>query len=62
VLKKLTYHIPVNWSMAEHKSQGSLHLEMNKQNFENYWVFEQFTNEEQLLQIYELFKVLNDEL
>ena len=32
------------------------------QTIENYWVFEAFTDKDQLLQIYNLFKTLNDEL
>ena len=37
---QLTYHQIVNWAIAEHKSQGTIQLEMNKNDFENFWYFE----------------------
>lgn len=33
----LNYKIVVNWLIAEHKSQGTMQLQMNKGDFENYW-------------------------
>jgi LmbE family N-acetylglucosaminyl deacetylase len=35
----LDYSIIVNWEIAEHKSQGTIQMEMNKGDFENFWYF-----------------------
>jgi LmbE family N-acetylglucosaminyl deacetylase len=37
---KLSYFIIVNWANAEHKSQGTIQQDMNKNDFENFWYFE----------------------
>jgi len=37
---QLSYNIIVNWAIAEHKSQGTIQLDMNKNDFENFWYFE----------------------
>ena len=37
---QLSYNIVVNWAIAEHKSQGTIQLDMSKNNFENFWYFE----------------------
>ena len=37
---QLSYHLVVNWAIAEHRSQGTMQLEMNKNDFENFWYFE----------------------
>jgi len=37
---QLSYHVVVNWAIAEHKSQGTIQLDMNKSDFENFWYFE----------------------
>lgn len=36
----LDYKIIVNWLIAEHKSQGTMQLGMNRGDFENYWYFD----------------------
>lgn len=36
----LDYKIIVNWLIAEHKSQGTMQLLMNRGDFENYWYFD----------------------
>ncbi len=35
----LTYKIIVDWEIAEHKSQGTMQLAMNKGDYENFWYF-----------------------
>ncbi|MCX6290925.1 MAG: PIG-L family deacetylase [Bacteroidetes bacterium] len=35
----LDYKIIVNWEIAEHKSQGTMQLGMNRGDFENFWYF-----------------------
>ena len=35
----LSYKIIVNWEIAEHKSQGTMQLAMNRGDYENYWFF-----------------------
>lgn len=36
----LDYKIIVNWLIAEHKSQGTMQLLMNRGDYENYWYFD----------------------
>ncbi|MDQ3021603.1 MAG: PIG-L family deacetylase [Bacteroidota bacterium] len=36
----LDYKIIVNWLIAEHKSQGTMQLGMNRGDYENYWYFD----------------------
>lgn len=35
----LTYHVVVNWHIAEHKSQGTLQPLMNAWDIENFWIY-----------------------
>ncbi len=35
----LDYKVIVNWEIAEHKSQGTMQLAMNRGDFENFWYF-----------------------
>lgn len=37
---KLDYHIIVNWVIAEHKSQGTMQLYMNRSDHENFYYFD----------------------
>lgn len=37
---RLDYRIVVNWLIAEHKSQGTMQLLMNRSSVERYWYFE----------------------
>lgn len=37
---RLNYHIVVNWSIAEHKTQGTMQLLMNAGDVERFWYFE----------------------
>lgn len=37
---RLDYKIIVNWLIAEHKSQGTMQLAMNRGDFENFWWFD----------------------
>ncbi|MCX6274437.1 MAG: PIG-L family deacetylase [Bacteroidetes bacterium] len=37
--KSLDYKVIVNWEIAEHKSQGTMQLAMNRGDFENFWYF-----------------------
>lgn len=37
---RLNYHIVVNWVIAEHKSQGTMQLLMNRADEECYWYFD----------------------
>ncbi|MDX1430777.1 MAG: hypothetical protein R3282_10835, partial [Rhodothermales bacterium] len=36
---RLNYKIPANWLIAEHKSQGTMQLFMNRGDYEEYWIF-----------------------
>ena len=36
---RLNYHIVVNWLIAEHKSQGTMQLLMNRGDVERFWFF-----------------------
>lgn len=36
----LNYNIVVNWVIAEHKSQGTMQMAMNKGDIENFWFFD----------------------
>lgn len=36
---RLNYKIPVNWLIAEHKSQGTMQLLLNSGDIEEYWLF-----------------------
>ena len=38
--RSLDYHVIVNWEIAEHRSQGTMQLAMNKGDLENFWYFE----------------------
>jgi N-acetylglucosamine malate deacetylase 2 len=38
---QLSYKIVVNWEIAEHKSQGTVQMEMNKGDYEMFWYFQQ---------------------
>lgn len=53
----LDYKIIVNWLIAEHKTQGTIQLLMNKGDFENYWYFD-FNPESGKLKTQELFDKL----
>ena len=35
----LDYKVIVNWEIAEHKSQGTMQLAMNRGDYENFWYF-----------------------
>lgn len=35
----LSYHVVVNWHIAEHKSQGTLQPLMNRWDLENFWIY-----------------------
>jgi LmbE family N-acetylglucosaminyl deacetylase len=35
----LDYKIILNWEVAEHKSQGTIQMEMNQGDYENFWYF-----------------------
>jgi hypothetical protein len=35
----LNYKIPVNWLIAEHKSQGTMQLYVNRGDIEEYWIY-----------------------
>ena len=37
---QLSYNIIVNWAIAEHKSQGTIQLDMDKNEYENFRYFE----------------------
>lgn len=37
---KLNYKIIINWLIAEHKSQGTMQLLMNRGDYENFWYFD----------------------
>ena len=37
--KSLDYKVIVNWEIAEHKSQGTMQLAMNRGDYENFWYF-----------------------
>ncbi len=37
--KSLDYKVIVNWEIAEHKSQGTMQLAMNRGDLENFWYF-----------------------
>ena len=39
--KQLNYKIIVNWEIAEHKSQGTMQLGMNRGDYETFWYFAQ---------------------
>jgi N-acetylglucosamine malate deacetylase 2 len=39
--KQLNYKVIVNWEIAEHKSQGTMQLAMNKGDYETFWFFKQ---------------------
>lgn len=39
--KQLNYKIIVNWEIAEHKSQGTMQLAMNRGDNETFWFFKQ---------------------
>ncbi len=39
-LDRLNYKIIVNWLIAEHKSQGTMQLLMNRGDIENFWIFD----------------------
>jgi N-acetylglucosamine malate deacetylase 2 len=53
----LTYQIIVNWEIAEHKSQGTMQLAMNRGDFENFWFFA-LNNEDGKRKCAELFERL----
>ncbi len=36
----LDYKIIVNWEIAEHKSQGTMQLQMNRNDYEKFWYFQ----------------------
>ncbi|MBK9248809.1 MAG: hypothetical protein IPM69_12000 [Ignavibacteria bacterium] len=36
----LNYKVIVNWLIAEHKSQGTMQLGMNRGDTENFWYFD----------------------
>lgn len=36
---RLNYKIPVNWLIAEHKSQGTMQLYVNRGDIEEYWIY-----------------------
>lgn len=37
--ERLNYKIPVNWLIAEHRSQGTMQLLLNSGDVEEYWLF-----------------------
>lgn len=37
---RMNYKIPVNWLIAEHKSQGTMQLLMNRGDVEHFWLYE----------------------
>ncbi|CAN5309800.1 hypothetical protein BH09BAC2_BH09BAC2_05480 [soil metagenome] len=39
--KQLSYKVIVNWEIAEHKSQGTMQLYMNRGDYEKFWFFKQ---------------------
>jgi N-acetylglucosamine malate deacetylase 2 len=39
--KQLNYKIIVNWEIAEHRSQGTVQMEMNRGDYETFWYFAQ---------------------
>jgi N-acetylglucosamine malate deacetylase 2 len=39
--KQLNYKIVVNWEIAEHRSQGTVQMAMNKGDYETFWFFKQ---------------------
>lgn len=55
---RLDYKIIVNWLIAEHKSQGTMQLLMNRGDFENYVIFD-VNDKTKIPQIEELFERLN---
>ncbi len=55
---RLNYKIPANWLIAEHKSQGTMQLFMNRGDYEEYWIFS--SNDEDAQQRAErYFELLN---
>ncbi|MEO6695923.1 MAG: PIG-L family deacetylase, partial [Ignavibacteria bacterium] len=53
----LDYKIIVNWVIAEHKSQGTMQLLMNRGDIENYWYFD-VNPKSSLQRTQELFELL----
>jgi LmbE family N-acetylglucosaminyl deacetylase len=55
---RLNYHIIVNWLIAEHKSQGTMQLLMNRGDVERFWYFES-NGVDRFGQTLEFFNLLN---
>ena len=53
----LDYHVIVNWEIAEHKSQGTMQLFMNRGDREQFWYFS-LNGNEGLAKTYDLFEQL----
>jgi hypothetical protein len=57
--KRLDYKIIANWVIAEHKSQGTMQLLMNRGNVEQYWPY-QLNMSSELSKAAEFFKAVNE--
>jgi len=57
----LDYKIIVNWLIAEHKSQGTMQLQMNQGDYEQYWFFDinPESGKEKTKELFEKLKVNN---
>ena len=51
---RLDYKVPVNWFIAEHKSQGTMQLYMNRGDYEDFYYFE-INNPEKVEEVIEVF-------
>ncbi|KAA0211655.1 MAG: PIG-L family deacetylase [Ignavibacteria bacterium] len=56
---RLNYKIVVNWLIAEHKSQGTMQLLMNKGDIENYVLFD-VNDKSEIPRIRSMFEKLNE--
>ena len=57
---RLDYRIPVNWVIAEHKTQGTMQLLMNMGDIERFWYFE-MDDPAKLARTRELFEKLAEQ-
>jgi len=57
--KRLNYKIVVNWVIAEHKSQGTMQLLMNRGDVEQYWYFS-LNGAEKYQKAVDFFKAINE--
>ncbi len=57
----LDYKIIINWLIAEHKSQGTMQLLMNRGDYEQYWYFDinPMKSREKTEELFEKLKINN---